>query len=106
MASPILQGERGYSADFRICKDYLVSCFYLLHKILYIFVMSSNRNIFTVFENNYRFDLLKTEGDTVNGFAVVVSSYTESELTRIISARISTAEEEKRYEEWCRQFYS
>lgn len=42
----------------------------------------------------------------VNGFAVVVSSYTERERTRIISARISTAEEEKRYEEWCRQFYS
>lgn len=42
----------------------------------------------------------------INGFAVVVSSYTERERTRIISARISTAEEEKRYEEWCKQFYS
>lgn len=42
----------------------------------------------------------------VNGFAVVVSSYTERERTRIISARISTPQEEKRYEEWCKQFYS
>lgn len=42
----------------------------------------------------------------INGFAVVVSSYTERERTRIISARISTPEEEKRYEEWCKQFYS
>lgn len=41
----------------------------------------------------------------VNGFAVVVSSYTERGRIRIISARISTSEEEKRYEEWCRQFY-
>lgn len=41
----------------------------------------------------------------VNGIAVVVSSYTERERTRIISARISTSEEEKRYEQWCRQFY-
>lgn len=42
----------------------------------------------------------------VNGFAVVVSSYTERERIRIINARISTSEEEKRYEEWCKQFYS
>lgn len=42
----------------------------------------------------------------INGFAVVVSSYTERERTRIISARISTPQEEKRYEEWCKQFYS
>ena len=42
----------------------------------------------------------------VKGFAVVVSSYTERKRIRIISARISTAEEEKRYEEWCKQFYS
>ena len=41
----------------------------------------------------------------VSGFAVVVSSYVERERTRIISARISTNEEERRYEEWCRQFY-
>lgn len=41
----------------------------------------------------------------INGFAVVVSSYTERERTRIISARISTSEEERRYEEWCKQFY-
>lgn len=27
------------------------------------------------------------------------------ERIRIISARISTNEEERRYEEWCRQFY-
>lgn len=42
----------------------------------------------------------------VNGFAVVVSSYTERERIRLISARISTAEEEKLYENWCKQFYS
>lgn len=42
----------------------------------------------------------------INGFAVVVSSYTERERTRIISARISTSEEEKKYENWCKQFYS
>lgn len=47
-----------------------------------------------------------SELQKLNGFAVVVSSYTERERTRIISARISTAEEEKRYEEWSRQFYS
>lgn len=41
----------------------------------------------------------------INGFTVVVSSYTERERTRIISARISTSEEERKYEEWCRQFY-
>lgn len=41
----------------------------------------------------------------VNGFAVVVCSYTERNRTRIISARISTSEEERRYEEWCRQFF-
>ena len=41
----------------------------------------------------------------INGVAVVVSSYTERERIRIISARISTNEEERRYEEWCRQFY-
>lgn len=41
----------------------------------------------------------------INGFAVVISSYTERERTRIISARISTSEEERRYEEWCKQFY-
>ena len=41
----------------------------------------------------------------VNGFAVVVSVYTERERTRIISARISTKEEERKYEQWCRQFY-
>lgn len=42
----------------------------------------------------------------INGFTVVVSSYTERERIRIISARISSPEEEKRYEEWCKQFYS
>lgn len=42
----------------------------------------------------------------INGFVVVVSSYTECERIRIISARISTNEEERKYEEWCRQFYS
>ena len=42
----------------------------------------------------------------LNGFAVVVSSYTERERTRIISARIATAEEEKKYAEWCKKFYS
>lgn len=42
----------------------------------------------------------------LKGFAVVVSCYTEKERVRIISARISTAEEERLYEEWCKQFYS
>lgn len=42
----------------------------------------------------------------INNFAVVVCSYTERERIRIISARISTAQEEKNYEEWCKQFYS
>ncbi len=42
----------------------------------------------------------------VNGFTVIVSSYTERKRTRIISARISTTEEEKQYEEWCKQFYN
>ena len=41
----------------------------------------------------------------INGFAVVVSSYTERNRIRIISARISTSEEERKYEKWCRQFY-
>ena len=44
----------------------------------------------------------------INGFAVVVSCYTERERERIriISARASTKEEEKFYEQWCKQFYS
>lgn len=42
----------------------------------------------------------------VNGFAVVVSSYTERERIRIISARASTKEEERFYEQWCKQFYN
>ncbi len=41
----------------------------------------------------------------INSFAVVVSSYTERERTRIISARISTKEEERKYEKWRKQFY-
>lgn len=52
MASPILQDERGYSADFRICIDYLVSRFYLLYKILYIFIVSADRNIFPILKYN------------------------------------------------------
>ncbi len=43
----------------------------------------------------------------INGIAVVVTSYTErNNRTRIISARISTREEEKLYEQWCRKFYN
>ena len=42
----------------------------------------------------------------VKGFAVVVSCYTERKRIRIYSARISTPEEEKKYEEWCKQFYN
>lgn len=43
----------------------------------------------------------------LNGFAVIVSCYTERNgRTRIINARISTSEEERKYEEWCKQFYS
>jgi len=41
----------------------------------------------------------------INGFVVVVCSYMEKKRIRIISARISTKEEERRYEEWCKQFY-
>ncbi|MDR2900116.1 MAG: BrnT family toxin [Treponema sp.] len=42
----------------------------------------------------------------IYGFVVVVCSYTECGRTRIISARISTPEEEDNYEKWCKQFYS
>jgi len=42
----------------------------------------------------------------VNGFSVIISCYTERERIRIISARASTKEEEKFYEQWCKQFYS
>ena len=44
----------------------------------------------------------------INGFAVVVSCYTERERERIriISARASTKEEERFYEQWCKQFYN
>lgn len=42
----------------------------------------------------------------INGFSVIVSCYTERERIRIISARASTKEEEKFYEQWCKQFYS
>ncbi len=44
----------------------------------------------------------------IQGFVVVVCSYTKREQnsrTRIISARISTNEEEQKYEQWCKQFY-
>ena len=41
----------------------------------------------------------------INDFMVVVSTYIEKKRIRIISARISTNEEEKRYEQWCSQFY-
>lgn len=40
------------------------------------------------------------------GVVVIVSSYTERKRTRLISARIATSEEEKRYEKWCKQFYN
>ena len=42
----------------------------------------------------------------INGFAVVVACYTERERIRIISARISSNEEERLYERWCKQFYN
>jgi uncharacterized DUF497 family protein len=42
----------------------------------------------------------------INGFVVVVCSYAERGRTRIISARISTSEEERKYEKWCTQFFS
>ena len=42
----------------------------------------------------------------INGFSVIVSCYTERERIRIISARASTKEEERLYEQWCKQFYS
>ena len=42
----------------------------------------------------------------VNGFSVIISCYTERERIRIISARASTKEEERFYEQWCKQFYN
>ncbi|QTQ14365.1 BrnT family toxin [Treponema parvum] len=42
----------------------------------------------------------------INNFTVVISGYTDGKRIRIISAGISTGEEEKRYEKWCSQFYS
>ena len=42
----------------------------------------------------------------INGFSVIVSCYTERERIRIISARASTNEEERFYEQWCKQFYN
>lgn len=43
----------------------------------------------------------------VDGFVVIVSSYTErSGRTRIINARIANKKEELKYEEWCKQFYA
>jgi uncharacterized DUF497 family protein len=43
----------------------------------------------------------------LNNFAVIVSCYTERNgRTRIINARITTSEEERKYENWCKQFYS
>lgn len=42
----------------------------------------------------------------IEGIAVLVSSYVDRGRIRIISARVSTREEQRRYEEWCRQFYS
>ena len=43
----------------------------------------------------------------LRGIAVIVSCYTERDnRIRIIRARISTKEEERRYENWCKQYYS
>ncbi len=42
----------------------------------------------------------------IGGFVVLVSSYVDRGRIRIISARVSTKEEQRRYERWCRQFYS
>ncbi len=43
----------------------------------------------------------------VNEIAVIVSCYTERNgRTRIINARITTKEEEIKYEQWCKQFYN
>lgn len=38
-------------------------------------------------------------------FTVLVTVYVERERTRIISARVSTKEEERRYERWCRRLH-
>ena len=38
------------------------------------------------------------------GFTVIVSCYTERERVRLFSARVATSIEEKKYDEWCRQF--
>ncbi len=42
----------------------------------------------------------------IEGVAVLVSSYVDRGRIRIISARVSTREEQRRYEKWCEQFYS
>jgi len=42
----------------------------------------------------------------ISGFVIVVSIYTERERTRIISARIATKKEERRYEERYKDFYA
>ncbi len=42
----------------------------------------------------------------IEGVAVLVSSYVDCGRIRIISARVSTREEQRRYEKWCEQFYS
>ena len=41
----------------------------------------------------------------LHSVVVVVAVYTERIRTRIISARVSTSQEEARYEQWCKQFY-
>lgn len=43
----------------------------------------------------------------LNNFAVIIACYTERNgRTRIINACITTSEEEQKYENWCKQFYS
>lgn len=43
----------------------------------------------------------------MNGITVVISTFAERKSrTRIINARITTKEEERKYEEWCKQFFS
>ena len=42
----------------------------------------------------------------INGFTIIATCFTEQERIRIISSRISTAQEEKQYEQWCKQFFS
>lgn len=42
----------------------------------------------------------------IEGIVVLVSSYVDRGRIRMISERVSTKEEQRKYEKWCKQFYS